>query len=84
MEKWEKCVETFENIGKFCTPPAHLIEICCRPQRHEENLIADYADDSDLIGHEKAQKAPRNLDADCAEKYSHKKAQKTQRKINHE
>jgi hypothetical protein len=35
MEKCEKSIETFENIGQFFTPPAHLIEICCRPQRHK-------------------------------------------------
>jgi hypothetical protein len=27
----------------------------------EENLIADYADDSDLIGHKKAQKTRRKI-----------------------
>jgi hypothetical protein len=35
-----------------------------KTQRHEENLIADYADDTDLIGHKKAQKAQRKLATD--------------------
>jgi len=35
-EKWEKRTETVEKFGKFCTPPAHLIEICCRPQSHQD------------------------------------------------
>jgi hypothetical protein len=27
IEKCEKSIETVEKFGKFCTPPAHLIEI---------------------------------------------------------
>jgi hypothetical protein len=30
--------------------------LATKARRHEENLIADYTDDSDLIGHKKAQK----------------------------
>jgi hypothetical protein len=26
MEIWEKSIETFEKIGLFFTPPAHLID----------------------------------------------------------
>jgi hypothetical protein len=46
-------------------PKLTRIFLATKTARHEENLIADYADDTDLIGHKKAQKLLRNLDADC-------------------
>jgi hypothetical protein len=40
-----------------------LIELflATKALRHKENLIADYTDDTDLIGHKKTQKAQGKL-----------------------
>ena len=59
MEKWEKCIETFENIRQFFTPPAHLIEISMshkKAQKAQRKLATDFTDFTDIFSHKKAQK----------------------------